>query len=85
MTHAFEKHLKRRISVANINLNWYLFFAKWKQQSTTIIEFSSHLTSIYPIDFEFTDIILGAWRSMIWYVGCINITPYKKKESNVSC
>ncbi|CAG8650635.1 11891_t:CDS:2, partial [Diversispora eburnea] len=49
--------------------DWYLFFAKWKQKLTTIIEFSSHLTSIYPVDFEIINIILGAWRSMIRYVG----------------
>jgi hypothetical protein len=82
MTYAFEKCLKRRISV--VNLNWYLFFTKWKQQSTTIIEFTSHIASIYPKDFEITNTILGAWRSMMRYVGCTNITPYKKKESNVS-
>ncbi|RHZ74795.1 hypothetical protein Glove_219g105 [Diversispora epigaea] len=81
MTQAFEKYLKRRISV--VNLNWHLFFTKWKQQSTTIIEFSSHLASIYPADFEFTNTILGAWKSMMRYVGCTDITPYKKKESNL--
>ncbi|CAG8515082.1 4937_t:CDS:2, partial [Gigaspora rosea] len=52
MTHAFEKHLKRRISV--VNLDWYQFLTKWKQQSTTIIEFSSHLASIYLADFFWT-------------------------------
>ncbi|RHZ81320.1 hypothetical protein Glove_121g49 [Diversispora epigaea] len=60
---SFEKYLKRRISV--VNLNWHLFFTEWKQQSTTIIEFSSHLASIYPADFEFTNTILGAWKSMM--------------------
>ncbi|CAG8747362.1 23944_t:CDS:2 [Gigaspora margarita] len=49
MAHAFEKHLKRRILV--VNLDWYQYFTKWKQQSTTIIEFSSYLASIYLADF----------------------------------
>ncbi|CAG8830910.1 16539_t:CDS:2, partial [Gigaspora margarita] len=78
MTHAFEKHLKRRISV--VNLDWYQFFTKWKQQSTTIIKFSFHLASIYPADFVFTNTIVGAWKSIMRYVGCTNITLYKRKE-----
>ncbi|CAB4401878.1 unnamed protein product [Rhizophagus irregularis] len=81
MTHAFEKCLKKRISV--VNVNWYQFFAKWKQQSTTIIEFTSHLASIYPVNYEVTNVILGAWRAMMRYVGCTDITPYKKKESSL--
>jgi hypothetical protein len=84
MTRAFEKCLKRKISVVEIDLNWYQFFVKWKEQQTTIIEFTSQLASIYPVNYEITDTILGAWRTMMCYVGCTDITPYKKKESSVS-
>lgn len=82
MTNAFKRCLKKKISVANID--WYQFFTKWKQQSTTIIEFTSHISSIYPEDFEITDIILRSWRRMMHYVGCTNITPYEKDVSSVS-
>ena len=84
ITRAFEKCLKRKISVVKIDLNWYQFFVKWKEQQTTIIEFTSQLASIYPVNYEITDTILGAWRTMMRYVGCTDITPYKKKESSVS-
>ena len=84
MTRAFEKYLKRKISVVDVDLNWYRFFVKWKEQQTTIIEFTSHLASIYPVNYEITNTILGAWRTMMRYVGCTDITPYKKSESSVS-
>ena len=82
MTHAFEKCLKKRISV--VDINWYQFFVEWKQQTTTIIEFTSHLASIYPANYEFTNVVLSAWRGMMRHVGCTDITPYNKKESSVS-
>ncbi|CAG8509113.1 13660_t:CDS:2 [Gigaspora rosea] len=63
--------------------DWYQFFTKWKQQSTTIIEFSSHLASIYLADFVFTNTIVEVWRLIMQYVGCTNITPYKRKELDV--
>ncbi|RIB05719.1 hypothetical protein C2G38_2218909 [Gigaspora rosea] len=64
--------------------DWYQFFTKWKQQSTTIIEFSSHLASIYLADFVFTNTIVEVWRLIMQYVGCTNITPYKRKELDIS-
>lgn len=81
MTYACEKHLKKTISI--VNLKWHQFFLGWMQQKTTIIEFTSHLASIYPEDYQITDKILGAWRRMMQYVGCTNITPYKKDELKV--
>ncbi|CAB4433656.1 unnamed protein product [Rhizophagus irregularis] len=67
MAHAFEKYLKKRISV--ININWYQFFAKWKQQSTTIIELLHILLLyIYPVNYEVTNVVLGAWRAMMRYL-----------------
>lgn len=81
MIPAFEKHLKRKISVSD--LNWHQFFMGWKEQLTTVIELNSHLASIYSPHFEITDTILGAWRRMLKSVGCTNITPYKKNISNV--
>ena len=82
MTHAFKTCLKKKISV--VNIDWHQFFVEWKQQSTSIIEFSSHLASIYPTEYEITDDILRAWKRMMRYVGCTNITPYKKGESKVN-
>ncbi len=82
MTNAFKRCLKKKISVTNID--WYQFFTKWKQQSTTIIEFTSHISSIYSEESEITNIILRSWRRMMHYVGCTNITPYEKGVSKVS-
>jgi hypothetical protein len=65
------------------NLNWHQFFIGWKQLSTNIIELTTHLSTIYPPDFEITDIVLGAWKRMLQNVGCTNITPYEKKISKV--
>jgi hypothetical protein len=82
MTNAFKRCLKKKISV--VNVDWYQFFTKWKQQSTTIIEFTSHISSIYSEESEVADIILRSWRRMMRYVGCTNITPYEKDVSRVS-
>ncbi|GES91818.1 hypothetical protein GLOIN_2v1535567 [Rhizophagus clarus] len=79
MSEAFEKHLKRKISV--VELNWHGFFIEWKEQESNIIEFMMHLKPLYPLDYEFTDQELRAWRKMMKSVGCTNITPYKKQES----
>jgi hypothetical protein len=79
---AFEKCLKKRISVSD--LNWHKFFTDWKKKKTTIIEFTSHLTSIYQPKVEITNVMLGAWRRMMKGVGCTNVTPFGKDESDVS-
>ncbi|CAB4401772.1 unnamed protein product [Rhizophagus irregularis] len=78
MSQAFEKHLKRKISV--VGLNWHKFFIEWKEQESNIIELMLHLKPLYPLDHEFTDRELRAWRKMMKNVGCTNITPYKKQE-----
>jgi hypothetical protein len=82
MTLAFKKCLKKKVVTSN--LNWYQFFIGWKQLSTNIIELTTHLATIYPPDFEITDIMLGAWKRMLRNVGCTNITPYEKNISKVS-
>jgi hypothetical protein len=82
MSKAFEKHLKRKISV--VELNWYKFFIEWKKQESNIIELMVHLKLLYPPDYKFTDRELRAWRAMMKSVGCTNITPYKKQELKVS-
>ncbi|CAG8716840.1 11765_t:CDS:2 [Rhizophagus irregularis] len=33
------------------------------------------------VNYEITNVVLGAWRAMMRYVGCTDITSYKKKES----
>ncbi|RIA89453.1 hypothetical protein C1645_738624 [Glomus cerebriforme] len=80
MTCAFEQCLKRKISVSG--LNWNIFFIEWKQRSSSVIELSSHLTRIYPENYELIDRELRAWRSMMRKVGCMNITPFTKKQSS---
>ena len=82
MTRAFEQCLKKKISV--VGLDWNLFFIEWKRQSSNIIEFFSHLTRIYSDNYEFTDRELRAWRSMMFKVGCTNITPFTREQSSVS-
>jgi hypothetical protein len=81
LTSAFEQHLKRRIS--GINLDWYRFFIQWKEQPSSIIEFKTHLKTIYPSDYIFNDRELRAWRAMLRSVGCTNITPFKNDELKV--
>ena len=61
-------------------LNWHKFFTEWKQQKTTVIEFTSHLASIYQPNVEITDVMLKAWRRMMKVVGCTNITPFGEDE-----
>ena len=78
MTQAFEQSLKRRIAIAEIN--WYQFFDKWKKQQTSIIEFTTHLKQIYPLNYQFSDRELSSWRRMMKNVSCTNIIPYKKKN-----
>ncbi|PKK55901.1 hypothetical protein RhiirC2_801202, partial [Rhizophagus irregularis] len=60
MIQAFEQCLKRKILVAG--LNWNLFFIEWKNQQSSIIELSSHLTWVYSENYEFIDRELQAWR-----------------------
>ncbi|CAG8494228.1 5184_t:CDS:2 [Scutellospora calospora] len=77
---------------------WYQFFIRWRQQSTTIIEFSSHLASIYPADFKFINTILGLefWtcaedpssdHTSIFYLytkNLLNSVPYNLLETELS-
>ncbi|CAJ0839559.1 3990_t:CDS:2 [Entrophospora sp. SA101] len=81
MTQAFEQCLKRSIAV--VGVNWYQFFVNWKEQPSTIIEFTAHLKNTYPADYVFTDREFGAWRAMMKKVGCTKISPYKRKESKL--
>jgi hypothetical protein len=82
MTQAFEQCLKQSIAV--VGINWYKFFVSWKEQPSTIIEFTAHLKNIYPVDYVFTDREFRAWRAMMKKVGCTKISPYKRKESKVN-
>ena len=82
MTQAFERYLKRHTIV--LDLNWYKFFIEWKEQESNIIEFITHLKPLYPLNYEFNDRELRAWRKMMKSMSCTNITPYKKQKSKVS-
>ena len=41
------------------------------------------LACIYPPNYTFVDYELHAWKKMLKDVGCVNITPFTKKESQV--
>lgn len=77
----YKKNLKKKITTANIQ--WYQFFKNWQNQKSTIIELTSALASIYPLDYSFANQELCAWRRMMKDTGCTNITPFSKKQSQV--
>ncbi|RHZ79175.1 hypothetical protein Glove_151g136 [Diversispora epigaea] len=64
---AYKQHLKRKIAISDID--WYKFFIQWKKQLSSIIEFNTHLKTIYPSDYIFTDHELRTWRAMMKSVG----------------
>ena len=79
MEKVFSYHLKRR-TISNIN--WRKFLSKWREQET-IIELHSSLKQLYPMDYEFNERELNAWRQMLRNIGCYDITPFSKQDSKV--
>ncbi|RIB18915.1 hypothetical protein C2G38_2036515 [Gigaspora rosea] len=80
ITNIYNYHLKCCI-IANIN--WYQFFCNKFEQPNTIIELRSALQLIYPIEHEIGERKFRAWKAMLKNVGCSDITPYEKDQSNV--
>ncbi|RIB23891.1 hypothetical protein C2G38_2169971 [Gigaspora rosea] len=81
MTNIYNYHLKCCIMA---NINWYQFFSNWLEQPNTIIELRSALQLIYPIEHEIGEREFRAWKAILKNVGCFDITPYEKDQSNVS-
>ena len=79
MEKVFSYHLKRQ-TISNIN--WRKFLSKWREQET-IIELHSSLKQLYPMDYEFNERELNAWRQMLRYIRCYDITPFSNQDSKV--
>jgi hypothetical protein len=80
MEQIFKYHLQRR-TISHID--WYSLFQEWKESNCQIIELHNRLSLLYPNDYIFSERELRAWRAMLHTTGCINITPFDKKESEV--
>ncbi len=75
----FSYHLKRR---TNSYINWRDFLNKWWKQGT-IIELHSNLKQLYPTNYQLNERELNAWRTMLYHIGCHNITPFLRQESEI--
>ena len=75
----FNYHLKRRLST---HINWSKLFYQWLKEST-IIELQTSLTVLYPFNHKINDRELRAWKAMLRAVGCVEITPFNKEQSEV--
>ena len=80
MEQIFKYYLRRR-TISDIN--WYSLFQEWKENNCQIIELHNRLSLLYPNDYIFSERELRAWREMLHAMGCINITPFDKGESEV--
>ncbi|RHZ85698.1 hypothetical protein Glove_62g34 [Diversispora epigaea] len=80
MNEAFVQHIKSR-KIPNTMNGWQKLFLNWKSQKSSIILFPKILESIYPINYQFQDKELSAWRSMFRACGCTDVTPYHRKLS----
>ncbi|RHZ49726.1 hypothetical protein Glove_515g4 [Diversispora epigaea] len=56
----------------------------WLNQHSTIIELHGKLKKLYPPNYILDDRELRAWKTMLKAVGCINITPFGKNESEAT-
>ncbi|CAB5395464.1 unnamed protein product [Rhizophagus irregularis] len=52
-------------------------------KSPTDVWTNLNILKNFDVNYEVTNVVLGAWRAMMRYVGCTDITPYKKKESSL--
>ena len=80
MKPSYDYHLKRRTIT---NINWHQFFLDWFEQESPIIELYSQLQILYPKNYQFSDLELRAWQSMLRDVGSHDVTPWSNKESEV--
>ncbi|GBC29212.2 hypothetical protein GLOIN_2v1767205 [Rhizophagus irregularis DAOM 181602=DAOM 197198] len=75
----FRQQIKTR-KIASPFSDWSKLFKNWYEQNNTIIQFPNILFQIYPANYQFQEKELGAWRAMFRASGCINITPFTKKQ-----
>ena len=75
----FRQQIKTR-KIASPFSDWSKLFKNWYEQNNTIIQFPNILFQIYPANYQFQEKELGAWRAMFHISGCINITPFTKKQ-----
>ncbi|RHZ86373.1 hypothetical protein Glove_51g25 [Diversispora epigaea] len=73
----YHYYLKRK-TLASIDYKNFLF--TW-QEDSTIIELYTTLKKYYPKNYKFNERELSAWYSFLQALGCTNITPWFKKES----
>ncbi|RIB09015.1 hypothetical protein C2G38_2209993 [Gigaspora rosea] len=52
-----------------------------KKQPNYIVELRSALQLIYPTEYEIDDREFQAWKAMLKYIGCSDVTPYEKNQS----
>ncbi|GBC49293.1 hypothetical protein GLOIN_2v1475260 [Rhizophagus irregularis DAOM 181602=DAOM 197198] len=75
----FRQQIKTR-KIASPFSDWSKLFKNWYEQNNTIIQFPNILFQIYSANYQFQEKELGAWRAMFRASGCINITPFTKKQ-----
>ena len=73
MNRLFEKYLKRKIAI--VNIEWKKIFTEWSMQKSGIVEFFSILRTIYPENYQFTEYEIQAWQRLFRATGCTEITP----------
>ncbi|CAG8587159.1 3641_t:CDS:2, partial [Diversispora eburnea] len=80
MESIFAYHLKCRISTC---INRQEFFNQWLIKLSTIIELKTQLKKLYSSNHEINAREFRAWKAMLRNVGCEEITPFKKDQSQV--
>ncbi|RHZ63519.1 hypothetical protein Glove_329g90 [Diversispora epigaea] len=79
----FDRHIKSRKITTAVLLDWKKLFDDWLSQNSTIIQLPKILQKIYPINYQFQDKDICAWKAMFKACGCTNVTPFKKNISNI--
>ncbi|CAG8462482.1 1885_t:CDS:2 [Scutellospora calospora] len=79
MNTLFNYHLRKNI---NISIKWKKFFISWQNQESNLIELTTKLQEIYPPNYTIKDCELRAWRTLLHYTGCTNITPSRKESTD---
>ena len=59
------------------------FIETWKNQESEIIELQNSLKQLYGSKYQMNSRELCAWKSMLRHMGCIEITPHDKDQSEV--
>ncbi|RIB20242.1 hypothetical protein C2G38_2304623 [Gigaspora rosea] len=78
MTLVYKHHLKRRTSA---QVNWQKLFKDWISHENTIIKLRSALQNLYSKEYVIGDREYQAWESLLRHVGCVEITPFEKNQS----